>query len=120
MANYDLLTHHLINVRLSALDEGPLTLAQSVKNLGVTVILNASLNMEGQVTNIAKLAFFHLWQAKKPPPFLRCPDIAMVIHVTVISSLNYWKLIYTGLPLILTQKFQWIQNAAAQFLTGTS
>lgn len=46
----------------SLLDRVPLTLVLSIKSLGM--ILNASLNMEAQDTNIAKLAFFHLCQAR--------------------------------------------------------
>uniref|UniRef100_A0A670IWM0 Reverse transcriptase domain-containing protein n=1 Tax=Podarcis muralis TaxID=64176 RepID=A0A670IWM0_PODMU len=89
----------------------------SVKSL--SVILDASLSMEAQVTATAKATFFHLRRIKPLVPYLSRPDLATVIHATVISRLDYCNSLYAGLPLKLSQKLQRMQNAAARLLTGS-
>ncbi|XP_053261122.1 uncharacterized protein LOC128421867 [Podarcis raffonei] len=59
----------------------------SVKSLGV--ILDASLSMEVQVTATPKATFFHLRRIMQLVPYLSRPDLATVIHATVISRLDH-------------------------------
>lgn len=42
-----------------------------------------------------------------------------MIYATVISSLDYYNLVYVGLPFKLTKKSQLVQNAVVGVLTGT-
>ena len=65
------------------------------------------------------MAFFHLRQAQLLAPYLSASDLAIVIHATVTSRLDYCNSLYTGLPLNLLRKLQLVQNAAARVLTGT-
>ena len=83
------------------------------------MILDSTLSMEAQVTNAARLAFFHLRQACQLAPYLSAPDLAMVIHATVTSRLDFCNSLYAGLPLNLLRKLQSFQNEAARVLTGT-
>lgn len=53
------------------------------------MILDASLTMEAEIMNIAKLAFLNHFQPGQLAPYLLHPDLAMVIHVTVSSRLDY-------------------------------
>uniref|UniRef100_A0A670HZ87 Reverse transcriptase domain-containing protein n=1 Tax=Podarcis muralis TaxID=64176 RepID=A0A670HZ87_PODMU len=89
----------------------------SVKSLGI--ILDASLFREAQITATAKVTFFHLRRIKQLVPYLSRPDLATVIHATVISRLDYCNSLYAGLPLKLSQKLQQVQNAAARLLMGS-
>ena len=90
----------------------------SARNLGV--ILDTSLSMEAQVAMVARMAFFHLCQARLLAPYLTADDLASVIRATVTSRLDFCNSLYAGLPLSLTGKLQLVQNAAARVLTGTS
>ena len=75
--------------------------------------------MEAQITNAACLAFFHVRQARQLAPYLSTPDLAMVIHATVTSRLDFCNSLCAGLSLNILQKLQLVQNAAARALTGT-
>ncbi|XP_053224999.1 uncharacterized protein LOC128403884 [Podarcis raffonei] len=76
-------------------------------------------SLDAQVTATAKATFFHLRRIKQLVPYLSRPDLATVIHAMVTSRLDYCNSLYAGLPLKLTQKLQWVQNAAARLLTGS-
>lgn len=63
--------------------------------------------------------FFCLQQACPLAPYLSRSAFTTVIHVTVISGLDYSSLFDSGLPLKLLQKLQLVQNAAARLLTDS-
>lgn len=69
------------------------------KSLGVT--LNSSLSLKAQVTSIARQAFLHQWpvRLKKLAPFLSHSDLAIVIHATVASRLDYCYLLHPEINL---------------------
>lgn len=79
-----------------------------MKSLEVT--LDASLNMDAQVSSVGQSAIYHLtsW------------DFVIVIYTMVTSRLDYTvsNSLYTELPLNLTQKLQQVQNMAAHMLTA--
>uniref|UniRef100_A0A803U0T6 Reverse transcriptase domain-containing protein n=1 Tax=Anolis carolinensis TaxID=28377 RepID=A0A803U0T6_ANOCA len=90
----------------------------TVKSLGV--VLDSSLTMEAQITAISKQAFFHLRQARKLASYLSTEALAMVIHTTVTTRLDYCNALYAGLLKTKTQKIRMVQNAAARLLAGSS
>lgn len=65
-----------------------LTPVLTIKSLGV--FLNASLSMKAQVVNLAREAFFHLYQVRQLATFLSHSDLATVIHATVPSRIDYY------------------------------
>lgn len=67
------------------------------------MLLDASLTMEVQLTNVIRLAFFQLCQIRKLAPDLSRPDLVTVIHATV-TRLDYRNSLHAGLPLKLTWK----------------
>lgn len=98
------------------LDRAPLRSTQTIRSLGV--VLDTSICMEVQITNISKLVFYHLHQSRQLAPFFSCLDLATVIYTMVISILDYCNSFYADLPLKLIQKLQVVQNAAVWVLTG--
>lgn len=72
--------------KLSTLDGAPLISVQTVKSLGI--ILDDSLSLKAQISNVAKPTFFQLCQARQLAPFLSLLDLATVIQATVTSSLD--------------------------------
>lgn len=59
---------------LLTLDGEPLIAVQTIKSLDM--ILDTSLLMEAQVTNVAGLVFLHLFQARQLALYLSCTDLA--------------------------------------------
>lgn len=83
------------------------------------VILDASLMMDAQVTNVVKLLFFQLCQARQLTSFISHPKLASVIYAAVTYTLDCSNLLYMGLPVRLTQKFQLVQSAVEKILIET-
>lgn len=71
------------------------------------------------MSQAARLAFFHLRQARQLAPYLSCPDRATMTHAMVTLRLDDCHLLYAGLPLGLPQKLQLVQNAVVHVLIGT-
>lgn len=63
--------------QLPALDGMPLTSAVATKNLDM--LLDASLTMEIQVTEVARMAFLYVSRVKQMAPFFSRSDLASVI-----------------------------------------
>lgn len=74
-------------ILLPALDSAPLMSAPTVKSLGL--ILDASFSMKAQVTDVARLAFYHVWLVKQLVPYLSSHNLAIVIHTIVTTRLDY-------------------------------
>lgn len=68
------------------------------------MILDASLLIEAQITNVARLVFLQLHQTQQMAPCLSHIDLANVIHSVVIYRLDYCNSLYIGPPLRLTEK----------------
>ena len=89
----------------------------SVKNLGV--ILDSELNFNKHISNVTKVAFFHLRNISRIRAFVSQDDAKTLIHAFVFSRLDYCNALFSGLPKKSTDKLQLVQNAAARILTKT-
>ena len=81
--------------------------------------MDSQLSMEAQVNSVSRAAVYQLHLACRLRPYLPADCLARVVHVLVISCLDYCNVLYMGLPLKVTQKLQLIQNAAARLVTGS-
>ena len=89
----------------------------TIKNLGV--ILDPDLNFGKHISNVTKIAFYHLRNIARVRPFLSLDDAKKLTHAFVLSRLDYCNALYTGLPKKTVERLQLIQNAAARILTNT-
>lgn len=65
------------------------------------MILDTSLSLAAEVTDVARSVFYYLLLI----PYLSPNNLATMIHTMVTSGLNHCYLLYMGLPLDLTPKF---------------
>lgn len=70
------------------------------------MVLDASLSMELQITNVVRMVFLQLCQVKQLVPHLSHHDSTTVMHATFTFILDYYNLLCTGLSLRLTRKLQ--------------
>lgn len=90
---------------------------REAKNLGV--IIDNDLTFEPHIRNVAKIAFFHLWNIAKVRPLLQQVDAEKLMHGFITSRLDYCNSLLSGLPQKSIQHLQFVQNAAARVLTRT-
>jgi hypothetical protein len=87
-----------------------------VRNLGV--ILDSHLTMEPQISNIRRMAFYHLGRIAKIKKFLSRSALTQLIHAFVTSQLDYGNALLVGLPKKSLASLQRVQNAAARVIVG--
>ncbi|KAF7237138.1 Protoheme IX farnesyltransferase [Varanus komodoensis] len=92
-----------------------LPLRDRIRSLGV--LLDPELLLEAQVTAVARSAFLQLRLIHQLRPYLENDCLATVALVT--SQLDFYNVLYVGLPLKTVQILQLVQNRAARLLTGT-
>uniref|UniRef100_G1KYX6 HSR domain-containing protein n=1 Tax=Anolis carolinensis TaxID=28377 RepID=G1KYX6_ANOCA len=100
------------------LDGVALPLKTRVCSLGI--LLDSSLSLEPQVSEVARGAFAQLRLVRQLCPFLGKSDLATVVHTLVTSRLDYCNALYVRLPLKMARKLQLVQRAAARLITGAA
>ncbi len=99
------------------LDGCSLDSSSSVRNLGV--LFDSNLSFDSHIYSICKTASFHLKNISKLRPMLSMSNAEMLIHVFMISSLDYCNALLGGCSARLINKLQMVQNAAPRVLTRT-
>ena len=89
-----------------------------IRNLGV--IFDPTLTFQTHIKEITKMAFFHLPNIAKIRPALSQCSAEVVLHELVSSLLDYFNVLFSGLPISTTRSLQLVQNSAARLLTKTS
>ena len=74
--------------------------------------------MDSQVGSVVCTAHLHLRRIAQLRSCLDVGALTTLVHVLVVSRLDYCNVLYVGLPLRLMQKLQMVQNTAARLLTG--
>ena len=90
------------------------TPAASVRNLGV--IFDQTMSMEKQVDSIRRSAYHQLRMIRRIRHCLDLESIKLLVHGLVISRLDYCNSLLCGLPEVLLEKLQRVQNAAAKLV----
>ena len=88
----------------------------SVRNLGV--IFDNGFKFNKQISSVVKTSFFQLRLLAKVKPYLPPKDFERVIHLFIMSRLDYCNSLYFGVDQCLLRRLQLVQNAAACLLTG--
>ena len=89
--------------------------SSSVRNLGV--ILDPSADMEDHIKKICKTRHFHLTNISKIRTYLDRESTEAIIHAFVTTNLDYCNAILYGLPKVLLNRLQLVQNRAARIVT---
>ena len=89
----------------------------SVRNLGV--ILDPSADIEDHIKKICKTCHFHLTNISKIRTYLDRESTEAIIHAFVTTNLDYCNAILYGLPKVLLNRLQLVQNRAARIVTFT-
>ena len=89
--------------------------SSSVRNLGV--ILDPSADMENHIKKICKTCHFHLTNINKIRTYLDRESTEAIIHAFVTTNLDYCNAILYGLPKLLLNRLQLVQNRAARIVT---
>ena len=91
--------------------------SSSVRNVGV--ILDPSADMEDQIKKICKTCHFHLTNISKIRTYLDRESTETIIHAFETTNLDYCNAIQYGLPKVLLNRLQLVQNRAARIVTFT-
>ena len=92
--------------------------SNNVKNIGA--VLDSHLTMEKQVIVTCKSAWYHLFQLSKIKKHMSQEQLKSAVLAYVISKLDQNNSLLVGLPDILINKLQRVQNAAARMITGSN
>ena len=88
---------------------------QSMRNLGV--IMDSGLTMEKQVNAISKSCFYHIRNIGKIRQYITNDACKILVQALVTSRLDYGNELLQGLPQVLIERLQRIQNCAARLIT---
>jgi hypothetical protein len=78
--------------------------------------LDNKMAMTSEVNNKCKVCSFHLNNLRKIRPYLSEKVCHQLVQAMVISILDYGNSLLVGLPKVLTDKLQSIQNSAAKLI----
>ena len=83
------------------------------------MILDSSADVEDQIKKICKTCHFHLTNISKIRTYLDRESTEAIIHAFVTTNLDYCNVILYGLPKVLLNRLQLVQNRAARIVTFT-
>ena len=92
--------------------------SDTVRNLGVS--FDSCLNMEAQISNTCKSAFYMLYNLRRIRKYLDQTNAETLIHAFISSKIDYCNGLLYGLPDTQIMKLQRIQNACARLVCSTS
>ena len=81
---------------------------QSIRNLGV--IMDSGLTMEKQVNAISKSYFYHIRNIGKVRQYITNDACKILVQALVTSRLDHGNTLLQGLPQVLIERLQRIQN----------
>ena len=86
----------------------------NLKNLGV--VIDTNLTFHEQINNVRKTSFYFVYNIRKIRKYLSKDAIAILVHVHVISRLDYCNSLLYGLPAYQISKLQRVQFPAARLI----
>jgi len=82
------------------------------------VIISADLSLDRHVSVVSSAPFYWLRQLRRVNQSLDDESVAILVHVFVTSRIDYCNLLLAGEPKSVTDKLQWVMNAAARVVSG--
>ncbi|KAK6171831.1 hypothetical protein SNE40_018257 [Patella caerulea] len=99
---------------------GESTISQSKSARNIGAIFDSNMNMECQINNICKTGYFHLRNIGKIKKYISIDATKSLIQALVISRLDNFNSLLSGVPKKSLDKLQKLQNSAARLITGSS
>jgi len=90
----------------------------NVRLLGV--FISADLSLDRHVSVVSYAPFYWLRQLRRVRRSLDDESAAILVHAFVTSTIDYCNLLLAGAPKSVTDKLQWVMNAAARVVSGTN
>ncbi len=81
--------------------------------------MDSDFKLDKQINLVIKSSFFQLRQLSKFKYFLSFKDFERIIHMFILSRLDYCNGLYVGIGQASLTRLQMVQNAAARLLTGS-
>lgn len=81
--------------------------------------MDSELNFKSHISNVTKVAFYHLRNIARIRSYLSTLDAKKLTHALVFSRLDYCNALYSGLTKKAIDWLQLVQNSAARILTKT-
>ena len=106
--------------QLSKVRTDSLMVGESVseaKNLGVW--FDSNFQFRSHINKTCQSAFFSLYNIRRIRKYLPFEAAKSLVQAFVISRIDYCNAVLYGLPAILVNRLQRVQNAAARLLTNT-
>ena len=75
--------------------------------------------MENRIKKVCKACHFHLTNLRKITTYLDRESTEAIIHANVTTNLDYCNAILYGLPKVLLNRLQLVQNRVACIVTFT-
>ena len=107
-----------LNINDITVGNSVVTPSDTVRNLGVS--FDSCLNMEAQISNTCKSAFYMLYNLRRIRKYLDQTNAETLIHAFISSKIDYCNGLLYGLPDTQIMKLQRIQNACARLVCNTS
>ena len=98
-------------------DADSVVACEHVRLLGVTI--SSDLSLHKHVSNICAKCFYWLRQLRRVRRSLDAEAAATLVHVFVMSRVDYCNAVLAGAPNSVTNKLQRVLNAAARVVSGT-
>jgi len=80
------------------------------------VILDPSADMEDHIKMMCKTCHFHLTKISKIKTYLDRESTEAIIHAFLTTNLDYYNAILYGLPKVLLNRLQLVQNREARIV----
>ena len=99
------------------LEDDQVNVVDTARTLGV--VMDKTLSMEQQVSNIRKSGFYYLRWTKSIRKFLTPKATETIVRALVINKIDYCNSILINLPEYLLDRLQNVMNDAARVVTCT-
>ena len=111
-------TRQLQNINFDSVNIGSTSVKKSsvARNLGI--MYDENLNLKSHVNNMCKKSYLHLRNLSNIRKYLDKSTTETAVHAFISSILDYGNSLLYGIPNILTQKLQLVQNCAVRIVTG--
>ena len=110
---FDVIDHGIMQTR--HLHSFGVTTVQSVRNVGV--IMDSGMTMAKHVNAISKSCFYRIRNIGKVRQYITNDACKILVQALVTSRLDYGSALLQGLPQVLIERLQRIQNCAARLIT---
>ena len=105
------------NIKEVSIDGCSIKLSDCDKNLGC--LIDSTLTMSGQITDMCKKSYFHLKNIGKIREYIDKDTAQLLVSALVMSRLDYCNSLLAGLPQKSLDRLQKVQNQAARIVSLT-